>query len=113
METIKDQGKKQVEALNSLKPDNKKLTVKKYAYDDEDSTWVSKQNEIFNEFSDKRLHGINEWCKNVNLYDLIHKYQGNTRNEEFNKYDNILDLINKIKNGQIKPAEVKNNHNIF
>ena len=44
---------------------------------------------------------------------MIHKYKGNTGNEEFNKYDNALDLIDKIRNGEIKLAEVKNNQNNF
>ena len=43
----------------------------------------------------------------------MYKYKGNTRNEEFNKYDNALDLIDKIRNGEIKLAEVKNNQNNF
>ena len=44
---------------------------------------------------------------------MIHKYKGNTPNEEFNTYDHTLDLIDKIKNGEIKLAEVKNNQNNF
>ena len=42
IKTIKDQGEKQVEALNNLKPDNKKLTIKKYASDDKDTPYISK-----------------------------------------------------------------------
>ena len=34
IKTIKNQGEKPVEALNNLKPVNKKLTIKKYSYDD-------------------------------------------------------------------------------
>ena len=44
---------------------------------------------------------------------MIYRYKGNTRNEEFNKYDNALDLMDKIRNSEIKLAEVKNNQNIF
>ena len=51
--------------------------------------------------------------KKVNLNDLIYRYKGNTPNEEFNKYDNALDLIDKIRNGEIKLAEVKNNQSNF
>ena len=51
--------------------------------------------------------------KKVNLNDLIYRYKGNTPNEEFNKYDNALDLIDKIRNYEIKLAEVKNNQNNF
>ena len=51
--------------------------------------------------------------KRVKLDDLIYRYKGNTRNEEFNKYDNALDLIDKIRNGEIKLADAKNNQNNF
>ena len=44
---------------------------------------------------------------------MIYKYKGNTLNEEFNKYDNALDLIDKIKNGEMNLAKVKNNQNNF
>ena len=74
---------------------------------------ISKQKEIFNELADKRLNEINELDKKVNLDDLIYKYKGNTRNEEFNKYDNVLDLIDKIRNGEVKLSDAKNNQNNF
>ena len=110
VKTIKDQGEKQIKGINGQ---GHVKTVKKYTPDDEDSPWVSKQKEIFNELADKRLNVINELGKKVNLDDLIYRYKGNTRNEEFNKYDNALDLIDKIRNSEIKLAEVKNNQNIF
>ena len=72
-----------------------------------------RKKEIFNEPADKRFNEINELDKKLNLDDLIYWYIGNTPNEEFNKYDNALDLINKIRNGGIKLAEVKNNQNNF
>ena len=51
--------------------------------------------------------------KKVNLDDLIYKCKVNTRNDEFNKYDNALDLIDKIRNGEINLADAKNNQNNF
>ena len=105
IKTIEDQGEKQIKAIHDQ---GRVKTIKKYACDDEDSTWISRQKEIFNELADKRLNEINELDKKVNLDDLIYRYQGNTPNEEFNKYDNALDLINKIRNGEIKLAEAKN-----
>ena len=72
----------------------------------------SKQ-EIFNELVDKRVNEIIELDKKVNLDDLIYRYKGNTRNNKFNKYDNALDLIDKIKNGKIKLADAKINQNEF
>ena len=65
--------------------------------------------EIFNELADKRFNEITELDKKVNLDYLIYRYKDNTPNEEFNTYANALDLVNKIKNGEIKLAEAKNN----
>ena len=106
IKTIEDQGEKQIKAIQNQ---GQVKTIKKYAFDDEDSPLISKQKEIFNELADKRLNEISELDKKVNPDDLIYRYKGNTSNEEFNMYDNALDLIDKIKNGKIKLAEAKNN----
>ena len=45
IKTIEDQGKKQVDALNTLKSDNK-ITIKKYTYDPNDTPFISKQNNL-------------------------------------------------------------------
>ena len=71
------------------------------------------KNKYYMNISDKKLNEITELDKNVNLHVLIYRYKGNTPNEEFDKYDNALDLIDKIRNGEIKLAEVKNNQNNF
>ena len=44
---------------------------------------------------------------------MIYRYKGNTRDEEFNKFGNALNLIDKIRKGEIKLADVKNNQNEF
>ena len=51
VKTIEDQGKKQVDALNTLKSDNK-ITIKKYIYDPNDTPFISRQKEIFNKLID-------------------------------------------------------------
>ena len=51
IKTIEDQGKKQLDALNTLKSDNK-ITIKKYTYDPNDTPSISKQKEIFNKLVD-------------------------------------------------------------
>ena len=61
----------------------------------------------------KCLMKLPNQTKKVNLDDLIYRYKGNICNEEFNTYDNTLDHIDEIKNGEIKVAEVKNNQNNF
>ena len=57
IKTIEDQGKKQVDALNTLKFDNK-ITIKKYTYDPNDTPFISKQKKIFNNLVDERLEKI-------------------------------------------------------
>ena len=51
---IEDQGKKQVDAFNTLKSDNK-ITIKKYTYDLTDTPFISKQKQTFNKLIDERL----------------------------------------------------------
>ena len=82
--------------------------IKKYTYDDEDSPLILKHNEIFNKLVDQRLDGITEFDKKVNHDNLIYRYKGKTPDAKFDKYDSALNLINKIRNGKIKLAEVKN-----
>ena len=65
IKTIEDQGKKQVDALNTLKSDNK-ITIKKYTYDPNDTPFISKQKEIFNKLVDERLEKITDLDKKVN-----------------------------------------------
>ena len=51
--------------------------------------------------------------KNVNRDDLIYRYKGNTADEKFDKFDNSLNIINKMQNGEISLADVENNQEKF
>ena len=62
MKTIEDQGKNQVDALKTLKSDNK-ITIKRYKYDLKDTPFISKQKEIFNKLVDERLEKITDLDK--------------------------------------------------
>ena len=55
IKTIEDQGEKQTEAIHDQR---RVKTIKKFASDDEDSPWISRQKGIFNELADKRLNEI-------------------------------------------------------
>ena len=103
---IEDQGKKQVDALNTLKSDNK-ITIKKYAYDLNDTSFISKQEEIFNKLIDKRLEKITDLDKTVNRDDLIYRYKGKFADTKYNEFDNALDIINTIRDGKKALADVK------
>ena len=61
---MKIKGKKQVDALNTLKSDNK-IIIEKYKYDPKDAPLISKQKEIFNKLIDERLEKIIDLDKRV------------------------------------------------
>ena len=91
--TIQDQGEKQIKAIQDQ---GQFKTIKKYD-DDEDTSFISKQKEIFNELLDERLEKITNLDKKVNSDDLIYRYKGNIADVKFDKFDNALDIIDKIQ----------------
>ena len=105
IKTIEDQGKKQIEALNTLKFGNK-ITIEKYACDPEDIPFISKQKEIFNTLVDERIEKITDLDEKLNHNDLIYRYKGKVADTKFN---NALNIINKIQDGKKDLAEVKKN----
>ena len=91
IKTIEDQRKKKaIQDRGQLK------TIKKYACDAEDTPFISKQKEIFNELVDERREKITDLDKKVNSDDLIYRYKGNTADLKFDEFDNALNIINKI-----------------
>ena len=100
--------KKQVDALITLKSDNK-ITIEKYIYiyDPKDAAFISKQKEIFNKLIDERHEKITDLDKRVNRDDLIYIYKGKVADTKFDKFHNALDFINTIRDGKKDLAEVK------
>ena len=43
----------------------------------------------------------------------MYRYKGNTADVNFDKFDNALDIIDKIRDGKIDLADVKNNQEKF
>ena len=65
--TIKDQGEKQIKAIQDKAQDK---TIKKYPYEDDDSPFIIKQKEIFHELVDERLEKITDLDERVNSNNL-------------------------------------------
>ena len=110
IKTIEDQGQKQIKTIQDQ---GQVKTIKKYTFDDKDTPLISKQKEIFNELVDERFEKITDLDKKVNSDDLIYRYKGNTADVKFDKFDNALDIIDKIRDGKIDLADVKNNQEKF
>ena len=71
------------------------------------------QKEIFNELVDERPNKIIDLDEKVNSDDLTYRYKGNTADADFDEFDNALDITDKIQNGKINLADVKNNQEKF
>ena len=110
IKTFEDQGEKQIRAIQDQ---GQLKTIKKYDYDDEDTPFISKQKEIYNELVDERHEKITGLDKKVNSEDLIYRYKGNTADVNFDKSDDALDIIDKTGDGKIDLADVKNNEEKF
>ena len=106
IKTIEDQGQKQIKAIQD-KGQVKK--IKKYTYDDEDTPLISIQKEIFDKLVDERHKNITDLDKKINSDDLIYWYKGNITDVKFDKFDNALTLLNKIKDGKISLTDAKSN----
>ena len=68
IKTIEDQGEKQIKAIRDQ---GQTKTIKIHSYDSEDTPFISKQKEIFNELVDERLEKITDLDEKVNSNDLI------------------------------------------
>ena len=88
-------------------------TIKKYGYDAEDNPFISKQKGIVNELVDERCEKVTDLDKKVNSDDLIYRYTGNIADINFDEFNNGLDIIDKIRDGKIDLADVKNNQEKF
>ena len=107
IETIQDQEKKQVYALNTLKSDNKKLTI------EDKSNNHSKVTTIFNDLINKRKEIVSELYDGVDYNNLKFEYVGSTKDVSFYEYRDSKERFNVIKNSQIKFSEARNKQKEF
>ena len=110
IQTIEDQGEKQIKTIQDQWQDK---TIKKYAYNDEDTPFIEKQKEIFNGLVDERLKKITDLDEKVNSEDLIYRYKIKTADAKCDELDNVLGINNKIWDGKKDLADVKNNQQKF
>ena len=107
IKTIEDQGKKQVDALESLKPKEQTKPI------EDKSNNQSKATIIFNDLINKRKKIMSELHDSVDYNNLKFEYVGPTKDVSFYEYKDSKELFNAIKNNQIKFSEVKNKQNEF
>ena len=102
--TIKDQGEKQIKAIQDQRPIK---STEKFTYDINNSTIVLREKEIYNKLTEESFEKINNLEKKADSNKLVFEYKGNTPDKDFRKFHNALDLINKIRDGEISLNEAK------
>ena len=68
---------------------------------------VFKEKEIYNKLTEENFEKITNLSKKVETSKLVIRYKGNTPDEDFSKFDHALDLISKIRDGEISLNEAK------
>ena len=107
IKTIEDQGKKQVDALEKLKP---KEEIKPTEGTPSNQ---SRAVTIFNELINKRKELMNKLYGSVDYNNLKFEYVGPTRDVSFYEYRGSKKLFNAVRDGKIGFSVVKNKQNDF
>ena len=105
IKTIEDQGQKQIDALENLKPKEPTKPI------EDKSNNQSKATVIFNDLINKRKEIMTELYDSVDYNNLKLEYVGPTKDVSLYEYRNSKDLFNAIRNSQIKFSEAKNKQN--
>ena len=92
IKTIEDQGKKQVDALENLKPKEETKPV------EDKSNNQSRATIIFNELTNKRKDLMSELYDSVGYNNLKFEYIGSTKDAIVYEYMNSKELFNAMKN---------------
>ena len=102
IKTIEDQGKKQVNALENVKPKEETKPIEDRSH-----------NQSINELINKRKDLMKELYNSVDYNNLKFEYVDPTKDVSFYEYKDSKELFNAIKNNNIKFSEVKNKQNNF
>ena len=81
--TIKDQGEKQIEAIQDKRPIK---SIEKFTYDINDSPIVLKEKEIYNKLTEESFEKINNLDEKVDTNKLVFKSKGKTAGHDFSKF---------------------------
>ena len=112
IKTIEDQGKKQVDALENLKPKEQTKPI------ENKSNNQSKAATIFNDLISKRKKIMSELYDSIDYNNLNFEYVGPTKDVSFYEYMDSKELFNKLKGNRIRfsheqETSVKNLENFY
>ena len=100
---MKNQGQKQIDAIENLKDQNKQLVHD----DDKDKLLLSKEGEIFTNIYNKRLDKIEELTKKIDGNNLTFTALSSGDKINFSKKNDPLTLLKNIRDGKITVERAK------
>ena len=101
IKSIKDQGKKQVDALESLKPKEQTKTITYYD-DDYDDESLEEKKESYYKLFDKKLIEIQELSKNIDYKNLNYNFTTKSSGSiNFIKFKGPFNFLKKIRDQDI------------
>ena len=106
IKTIEDQGKKQVDALEKLKPEETKPI-------EDTPNNQSRTKILFNDLINKRKELMSDVYDSVDYGNLYFNYVGPIKDVSFCDYMDSKELFDAIKNSQIRFSDAKNKQNEF
>ena len=107
IKAIEDQGKKQVDALEKLKPKEETKPI------EDKLNNRSRTTIIFNELINKRKELMNKLYDSVDYNNLKFEYVSRAKDVSFYEYRDSKELFKAIRSSQIGFSEVKNRQNEF
>ena len=101
IKAIKDQGKKQVKAIQ----DNKQIVNKDDDY--KDKLLLSREREIFKDIYNKRLDKIEELNNKIDYNNLNYVSVNKRTSYSFSELEDPITFLNEIKKGEMSLEEAK------
>ena len=104
---IEDPGEKQIKAIQN-KDFNK--SIEKAKFDSDDVLAILSRKELYNELTEEKKTEINNLDNSVDRDKdkLMYKYKGNSYDVDFSEYYGAIDLINKVKDGDVSLKQAIN-----
>ena len=111
IKTIKDQGKKQINALEKLKPKEQTKAITYNSDDYDDNTPISK--EIYDEILEERMDEVLKMSREINYGNLVYDFKDPTPSINFCIFGDPMYTYNQLKNDEKTLQQVEEEQKYF
>ena len=111
IKTIKDQGKKQINALEKLKPKEQTKAITYNSDDYDDNTPISK--EIYDEILEERMDEVLKMSREINYSNLVYDFKDPAPSINFCIFGGPMYTYNQLKNDEKTLQQVEEEQKYF